>query len=178
MYHPIHLLAFFFKGEDMISLKRHTVTYHIPFCFGYCIWWSRRVWILLSDRRRRMSLAFLGALPWNNAFCVAKNESYLVFGWKTIFRAWGGPFVRLITPSLDEMQYVAVGVAQQTDHLHQRVGMLTAVISENPGWLGYIGHCTTQLYKDYKKPLWESPSTNQDFMECHKGFDPLLTCIT
>ena len=38
---------------------------------------------------------------------------------------FGGPFVRLITPSLDEMQYVAVGVAQQTDHLHQRVGMLT-----------------------------------------------------
>jgi len=22
-----------------------------------------------------------------------------------------------------------------------------------PGWLGYIGHYTTQLYRDYNKPL-------------------------
>ena len=47
-----------------------------------------------------MSLAFPGALPWN--------------GCMSIFRgALINPMVRLITPSLDEMQYVAVGVAQR-----------------------------------------------------------------
>ena len=24
---------------------------------------------------------------------------------------------------------------------------------KNPGWLGYIGDYTTQLYRDYNKPL-------------------------
>ena len=38
------------------------------------------------------------------------------------------------------------------------VGTFTVKISQmsnekNPGWLGYIGDYTTQLYRDYIKPL-------------------------
>ena len=32
---------------------------------------------------------------------------------------------------------------------------------QNPGWLGYIGDDTTQLYRDCNKPLWGSLLTNQ-----------------
>ena len=40
----------------------------------------------------------------------------------------------------------------------------------NPGWLDYIGDYTTQLYRDYSKPLKGSLLTNQDSMESTKGF--------
>ena len=32
---------------------------------------------------------------------------------------------------------------------------------KNPGWLGYIRDYTTQLYRDYNKPLLGSLLTNQ-----------------
>ena len=32
---------------------------------------------------------------------------------------------------------------------------------KNPGWLGYIGDYTTQVYRDYHKPLRGSLQTNQ-----------------
>ena len=28
---------------------------------------------------------------------------------------------------------------------------------KNPGWLGYIGDYTTQLYRDYNKPFIKTP---------------------
>ena len=42
---------------------------------------------------------------------------------------------------------------------------------QNPGWLGYIRDYTTQLYRDYNKPLQGFLSTNQDSMECQQGFE-------
>ena len=32
---------------------------------------------------------------------------------------------------------------------------------KNIGWLGYIGDYTTQLYRDYNKPLFWDPVFNQ-----------------
>ena len=32
-------------------------------------------------------------------------------------------------------------------------GLVDMSHEENPGWLGYIGDYTTQLYGDYNKPL-------------------------
>ena len=39
-----------------------------------------------------------------------------------------------------------------------------------PGWLGYIGDYTTQLYGDYNQPLSGSLLTNQDSMESERFF--------
>ena len=41
---------------------------------------------------------------------------------------------------------------------------------KNPGWLGYIGDYTLQLYRDYNKPLQGSLLTNQHFMESREFF--------
>ena len=41
---------------------------------------------------------------------------------------------------------------------------------KNPGWLGYVGDDTTQLYRDYNTPLWGSLKTNQDSTESNKVF--------
>ena len=43
----------------------------------------------------------------------------------------------------------------------------------DPGYLLYIGDCTTQLYKDYKKPLsWIPMNQLYSKTDCHKGFEP------
>ena len=39
--------------------------------------------------------------------------------------------------------------------------------SFTPGWLGYAGDYTTQLYRDYNRQLWGSLLSNQHFMKCY-----------
>ena len=34
-------------------------------------------------------------------------------------------------------------------------------MKKKPGWLGYIGDYTTQLYRDYNKPWNKDPVINQ-----------------
>ena len=41
---------------------------------------------------------------------------------------------------------------------------------KNPGCLGYVRDYTTQIYRDYSKPLYGSLLTNQYFMESVAGF--------
>jgi len=39
---------------------------------------------------------------------------------------------------------------------------------KNPGYLGFIGDYTTQLYRDYNKPIKVYLNTNQYFMESRR----------
>ena len=47
---------------------------------------------------------------------------------------------------------------------------------QNPGCLGYIGDYTTQVYRDYNKPIKGSPLTNQ-YNGMSERFWSLLRCL-
>ena len=52
---------------------------------------------------------------------------------------------------------------------HDRFGKAPMSSVQNPGWLFYIEDYTTQLYRDYNKPLQGSLLTNQ-YNGMSKGF--------
>ena len=47
----------------------------------------------------------------------------------------------------DDLTHTAQATLQDYDKLAK-----PWLVDQNPGWLGYIGDYTTQLYRDYNKP--------------------------
>ena len=101
-------------------------------------------------------------MPWLcgnfNHFSLSSFSSPAMAGWEMI-QNW----VWLSHPS-DQVcftfacRHSSFPDAQCMAYLSTRLGSLggTAVHlsqEKNPGWLGYIGDYTTQLYRDYNKPL-------------------------